>query len=60
MTFPGLSETSKMQIFALIVHHLRTNNVNLYLSKIYRSGLIFAGPYIRWDGGEGGGVADFI
>ena len=36
MAFPGLPET-----FALIVHHLRTNNVNVFVSKIYPSGLIF-------------------
>ena len=41
MAFPGLSETSKMQIFASIVHYLRTNNVNVYVSKIFPSGLIF-------------------
>ena len=51
MAFP---ETSKMQIFALIVHHLRTSNVNVYVSKIYPNGLIFGrdtytkGTYI-WD-----------
>ena len=41
MAFPGLLETSKMEIFASIVHHLCTNNV--YVSKIYPSGLIFGG-----------------
>ena len=44
MAFPGLPE-----IFALIVHHLRTNNVNVFVSKIYPSGLILGG-------GGGGGV----
>ena len=42
MAFPGLPETSKMQIFAsIIVHHWRTNNVNVCVSKIYQSGPIF-------------------
>ena len=41
MAFTGLPETSKMLIFASIVHHLPTNNVNVYVSKIYPSGLIF-------------------
>ena len=41
MAFPGLPETSKMYIFASIVYHLRTNNINIYVSKIYSSGLIF-------------------
>ena len=56
MGFPGLPEKSKMYIFATIVHHLRTNHVNLYVSKIYPSGLIFeggGGGYIQgvyiWD-----------
>ena len=44
MAFPGLPET-----FALIVHHLWTNNFNVFVSKIYPSGLIFGG-------GGGGGV----
>ena len=35
MTFPRL--------FASIVHDLRTNNVNLYVSKIYPDVLIFRG-----------------
>ena len=37
-----------MQIFISIVHRLRTNNVNVYVSKIYRSELIFGrrGVYI--------------
>ena len=43
MAFPGLPETSKVQIFASIVHYLRTNNVNVYVSKIFPSGLIFVG-----------------
>ena len=43
MAFPGLPGTSKMEIFASIVHHLRTNNVNVYVFKIYLSGLIFGG-----------------
>ena len=30
-----------MYIFASIVHNLRTNNVNVYVSKIYPRGLIF-------------------
>ena len=41
MTFPELPETSKMWIFTSIVHHLPMNNVNIYVSKIYPSGLIF-------------------
>ena len=48
MAFPGL--------FASIVHDLRTNNVNLYVSKIYPDVLIFQGEgaYIQrgahiWD-----------
>ena len=41
MAFPGLLERSKMEVFASIVHHLCTNNV--YVSKIYPSGLIFKG-----------------
>ena len=41
MAFPGLPKTSKMKIFASIVHYLITNNVNVYVSKIYPSGLIF-------------------
>ena len=43
MAFLGLPETSKVQIFASIVHYLRTNNVNVYVSKIFPSGLIFGG-----------------
>ena len=39
MEFPGPPKTSKMQILASIVHHLRMNNVNVYVSKIYPSGL---------------------
>ena len=37
------------RLFASIVHDLRTNNVNLYVSKIYPDVLIFRGegPYIR-------------
>ena len=30
-----------MYIFASIVHNLRTNNINVYVSKIYPRGLIF-------------------
>ena len=33
--------------FASVVHHLRTNNIIVYVSKIYPSGLIFEGAYIR-------------
>ena len=47
MAFPGLPETSKIQIFASTIYHLLTDNVNAYVSKIYPSGLIF---------GEGEGV----
>ena len=47
MAFPGIPETSKMEIFASKVHHLRTNNVNDNVSKIYLSGLIFGVVYIR-------------
>ena len=36
MAFPGLPETS-------VVHNLLTNNVNVYVSKLYPSGLIFGG-----------------
>ena len=43
MVFPRLPETCMMYIFASIVHHLRTNDVNVYISKIYLSGLIFRG-----------------
>ena len=43
MAFPGLPETSKVQIFASIVHYFRTNNVNVYVSKIFPSGRIFVG-----------------
>ena len=32
-----------MQIFASVVHRLRTNNGKVYVSKIYWSGLIFGG-----------------
>ena len=50
MVFPGLPETSKMKIFASVVHHL--GNINVYVSKIYPSGLIFGddiwGSYV-WD-----------
>ena len=31
-----------------VVHHLHINNFNIYVSKIYPSGLIFGGAYI-WD-----------
>ena len=41
-------------IFALRVHHLRTNNVNVYVSKIYPSGLTLEGAYI----GGGGYIQD--
>ena len=41
MTFQGLPETSK--IFVSIVHHLRTTNVNVNVSKIYPTWLIFGG-----------------
>lgn len=44
MAFPGLSVTSKTQIFKSIVH-LNTNIVNVYVTKIYSSGLIFEGVY---------------
>ena len=44
-------------IFALRVHHLRTNNVNVYVSKIYPSGLTLEGAYI---GGRGGGGEGYI
>ena len=30
-----------------MVHRLRTNNVNVYVSKLYPSGLIFGGAYVR-------------
>ena len=64
MAFPGLLERSKMEVFASIVHHLCTNNV--YVSKIYPSGLIFKGHIyeglifgmlteLHILGGEGGG-----
>ena len=56
MAFPVLPETSNMQIFASIVHHLRTNNINVYVSKIYPSGLM---AYIREGQGAyipGGGM----
>ena len=48
MAFLGLPETCKMYIFALVVHHLQTTNVNAYVSKIYPSGLIFGGTYVWW------------
>ena len=51
MGFPGLPEKSKMYIFATIVHHLRTNHVNLYVSKTYPSGLIFEGGWGVYTGG---------
>ena len=51
MAFQGLPETSK--IFASIVHHLRTTNVNVNVSKIYPTGLIFGGGGER-EGLEGG------
>ena len=47
MAFPGLPETSKMQTFTPILHHSRTNNVNVYVAKVYPSGLIFEKGYIR-------------
>ena len=43
MAFSGLPETFEMLIFASIVPHLRTSNVNVYVSKIYPSGLRFKG-----------------
>ena len=54
MEFPGPPKISKIKILASIVHHLRMNNVNVYVSKIYPSGLglgegrcIYEGTYIR-------------
>ena len=52
MTFQGLPETSK--IFVSIVHHLRTTNVNVNVSKIYPTGLIFGGGGEREKGWRGG------
>ena len=48
-----------MYIFASIVHNLRTNNVNVYVSKIYPRGLIFGmllglNNFFFWGGGGGG------
>ena len=51
MAFPGLPETSKMWMFASIVHHLRTNNVDVYVSKIYPSELILRGGGGVYTGG---------
>ena len=53
MVFPGLLETSKMYMFASVVHFLCTNNVNVHVSKIFPSrlmlrGFIYGGAYI-WD-----------
>ena len=50
MAFWGLPGTSKMQIFARMVRHLRTNSFNLY---VYPCRLIFGGAYIRAEGRGG-------
>ena len=50
-------DLDEMEIFASIVHHLRKNNVNVYVSKIYQSGLIFGE---RIYGGEGAYIRDVI
>ena len=39
MEFPGPPKISKIKILASIVHHSCMNNVNVYVSKIYPSGL---------------------
>ena len=46
--FPGLPETSKMYIFALIVHHLRTNKTFMF-PKFIQVGFYLqgGGAYIR-------------
>ena len=47
MAFPELPETSKMKIFESVVYYLRTSNVNIYVSKVYLSGLTLRGSLTR-------------
>ena len=53
MAFSELPERSKMRIFASIVHHLCTNNDNVYVSKIYAGGFIYGDVYTRGGGEKG-------
>ena len=53
MAFWGLPETSKMLILVSIVHHLRSNNVNVYVSEITQvglfSGIAYTDEAYIWD-----------